>query len=88
MNEILSGSWYRHAYQTLITNPNKQFLIPIILYIDKTVVSEKSQFSSHPVMFTIAIFDRKTRNQHNAWKPLGYIHNPHIKSNRQKPKGK
>jgi len=37
LGEYLTGEWYSHAWQHMIDKTNKTFLIPIILYIDKTV---------------------------------------------------
>jgi len=81
-SEILTGSWYGHACSTMITDPDKQFCCPIVISTDKTSISERAEYSSHPVFFTLAIFNRTTRNSSRAWRPLGFIAHPHVKSNR------
>jgi len=57
-SEILTGSWYQTACSTMITNPSKQFCCPIVIATDKTTISEKADYSSHPVFFTLAIFNK------------------------------
>jgi hypothetical protein len=39
LGECLSGSWYNHAWDHMETNTNCTFMIPIIMYIDKTQMS-------------------------------------------------
>ena len=87
LDEVLSGSWYHHATNTLVSNPEEEFCCPIILSTDKTHVSMESEYHSHPVFFTLAIFNRKTRNNASAWRPLGYIHHPRKKRHQSRPTG-
>jgi hypothetical protein len=39
LGDVLSGSVYRNAYADLITNPNSQFFVPIIPWIDRSTVT-------------------------------------------------
>src|SRR6476660_3417951 len=73
LGEVNSGSWYEQAYKTMVKNPNKDFLLPIIFAMDKTTISSTARMSVHAVMFTTTLFDYKTRNKACAWRPLGYI---------------
>ena len=79
LSEVLTGSWYQGALQSMITDPNQQFLCPLLLSTDKTHISREADYYSHPVFFTLAIFNRATRNLSEAWRPLGYIHHPKSK---------
>jgi Plavaka transposase len=56
----------------------KNFLIPIILYIDKTVISECGKLSIYPVTMSLGIFTEKARRNPLFWRPLGYISNQDI----------
>ena len=53
----------------------KNFLIPIILYIDKTILNQSSELSLHPVQMLLGIFTENPRRLHNAWHPLRYLAN-------------
>ena len=73
LGEVNSGSWYEHAYTTMVKDASKDFLLPIIFAMDKTTTSSTSNMSVYPVMFTTTIFNCNTRNKAHAWRPLGYI---------------
>ena len=75
LGEINSGEHYAIAYENMVLDPAKDFLCPIIMYIDETTVSMQSQISCHPVMFTSTLFNRHTRNKSSSWRVLGYIPN-------------
>lgn len=70
--EVNSGCWYQHAYNTIVQDPAKDFLLPIIFAIDKTTLSSSTHLHVFAVMLTTTIFDCKTRNQAHALRPLGY----------------
>ena len=53
----------------------QNFFIPIILYIDKTVLTQSGKLSIHPVQMSLGILTEKCRRSHNAWRPLGYLAN-------------
>ena len=57
ISEVLTGSWCKHAVETMVTNPQMQFCCPLILTTDKTNISEQADCNSHPVFFTLAIFN-------------------------------
>ena len=62
LGEVNSGSWYEQTYRTMVKDPNKDFLLPIIFAMDKTTISSTAQMSVYAVMFTTTIFDYKTCN--------------------------
>ena len=57
----------------MVRDTNKNFLLPIIFAMDKTTISSTARMSVYAVMFTTTLFDYKTRNKAQAWRPLGYI---------------
>lgn len=73
LGDINTGSVYRTAYQTYITNPENELLCPIIFFIDKTHTDVNGRLCLEPIRFTLGIFKRKVRNNPNAWRTLGYI---------------
>lgn len=58
LGEVNSGQWYATAYETLINDPSKDFLCPIIFTMDKTVISEMGGLSVYVILFTSSIFNR------------------------------
>ena len=73
LGEVHSGLWYHNAWNHMTTNTNKNFLIGIILYIDKTCLSFTQKLSVHPVNFSLSIFNEQTRSHPFAWRTLGYL---------------
>ena len=56
----------------------KDFIIPIIVFTDKTHVDEAGNFILDPVMFTLAIIKRHVRERKDAWLVLGIKHPDHF----------
>jgi hypothetical protein len=83
MSDILAdvdtGRAYRRAHTLLCTEPH-HLLCGIILYIDKIATDRHGHLSLEPVYFTLTMFNRKTRNKPQAWRPLGYIPNLGLQS--------
>jgi len=73
LGEVNSGRWYEDAYSTMVKDDDKDFLLPIIFALDKTSISSTAKLNVYAVLFTTTIFNIKTRNCANAWRPLGYI---------------
>ncbi len=73
LGEVNSSSWYKQAYNNMVTDPNKDFLMPIIFAMDKTTISSTACMSVYAVMFSTTVFDYKMHNKAQAWRPLGYI---------------
>ena len=59
LGECLSGSWYRHAWDEMEKDGICNFMIPIILYIDKTQLSISGKLSIFPVQMSLGIFTEK-----------------------------
>lgn len=57
LGEVNSGAMYQLAYETMCKDPSKDFLIEVIMTMDLSVVSANSNLDSHPMMFTLAIFN-------------------------------
>jgi hypothetical protein len=56
LGECLSGSWYNHAWNEMEKDGLCDFMVPIILYIDKTQVSISGKLSICPVQMSLGIF--------------------------------
>jgi hypothetical protein len=64
---------FRNAYDIYIKDANKEKLIPIIMFTDKTHTDMHGRLCLEPVQFTLGIFKRDVRNQPRAWRTLGYV---------------
>jgi hypothetical protein len=74
MDDVLDGSWYSSTVAALKIGKNsRQFLIPIIIYMDKTGTDANQRHCLEPVLFTLGVFSRKLRNQTRAWRLLGFV---------------
>jgi putative ubiquitin-RnfH superfamily antitoxin RatB of RatAB toxin-antitoxin module len=74
LSSVNSGNRYELAYNTLIKDPEKDFLMPIIFACDETKVSSQGEGSCWPLLFTTSILNQSSRSLPTAWKPLGYIY--------------
>ena len=72
LDDLNSGWWHRETHQQICTGDN-ELLLPIILFIDGGKITER--LSVEPIVFTLGIFNRATRNLPSAWRTLGYIEN-------------
>ena len=73
LGEALSGQVYADAYNRYITCPHRQLFVPIIQWIDRTVVTGNGRFSLKPYMFTPAIFTESFRRKFQAWGFHGFL---------------
>ena len=73
--DIDTGRIYRRAYDCLCRGHPNHVICGIIMYIDKLAVDRHGHLSLEPVYFTLSLFNQKTRNKPQAWRPLGYIPN-------------
>ena len=71
LSEVHSGSWYRHAWSHMAKHTNKNLLIGIILYTDKTVLALSGKLAVHPVNMSLTIFKESVRRSASAWRTLG-----------------
>ena len=86
LGDALSGSVYCNAYADLITDPNGQFFVPIMQWIDHTTVTGNDRYSLKPYMFTLAIIKEKFRRTIQAWGYHGFL--PRSKASSAQNKGK
>ena len=76
-DEILGGSWYKETVirmkEHLSFDEYYDFLLPIILYVDKTGTTDNQRYPLEPFIFTLAIIRRALRYHPRAWRPAGFI---------------
>lgn len=54
-------------------NPEKDIMLPIILYVDKTGTDTLQRYSLEPLLFTTAALNRESRENRRFWRHLGFI---------------
>jgi len=79
IGELLSAYWYK-ATCLKLRKSDREWVIPIILYTDKTHIDSKGRFKLDPVVFSLGIFKEHVRNSPNAWRPLGFKEILHLSS--------
>ncbi len=74
-DDIETSTYYNETARKLSIDEEKQVLCPLVLYIDETVLDAFGKLGLEPVTFSLLMFNRKTRNQVNSWRLLGYLPN-------------
>jgi hypothetical protein len=72
-DDIDTGTDYINAYKMYCKVRDRDFLCPIIIFIDKTHTDAKGRLKLEQVTFTLGIFNRETRYHANAWRVLGSV---------------
>ena len=83
VDDVISGTWYRDTLLDLgmsdITSfedwvsRGKPFLLPLVLYVDKTGTDTLCRYTLEPLIFSFAIFRRQLLVQSFAWKHMGFV---------------
>ena len=63
--EVNSGTWYNTAYKNCITDPDNDFLCPLVLASDKTTLLELGDLHVDAIFMTTSIFDIKVNGFHS-----------------------
>ena len=66
---------YQQTNKVMITDSSKELLTPLIVYLDETFLDSFSKLVLHPVVITLGIYNRSTRNLSMAWRSIGYLPN-------------
>ncbi|MGL5917691.1 MAG: hypothetical protein ACRCYM_00390, partial [Cetobacterium sp.] len=75
IEDINTGEAYIETYKQLITDPKRQILVPIPLYIDGAVTGQFDKLQVTALKMTIGILNRKARDKEYAWRNLGFVTN-------------
>ena len=74
--DLNTGKCYIETYKALITNPERQILVPTPLYIDGAATGQFVDLPITPVQISLGIHTRKARDKPHCWGTLGYIPDP------------
>jgi hypothetical protein len=64
---------HRVAYEKYITDPTKQVLMPVIMYIDGACTGQFQNLPITALKMTLGIYTRNYRKNEHAWRTLGYV---------------
>ena len=89
LDEVFDGKYYIDTIRLLLTRTDgSQFLIPIMIYVDKTGTDAFQRNGLEPVVFTTPLLSRAARNNPRAWRILGFVPDLDAKSSAVKEKAR
>jgi hypothetical protein len=71
--EMCAQKWYKQTYAEFVKDPQKQFLLPLIFYIDETGTHVFQRYPLEPLMFTLGILRNFIRERSSSWRNAGFI---------------
>ena len=71
--EVLDGHWYQQYAKNLILDPQKEFCIPIGLYVDESQTVVYQRYSFQPLVMFPLILNCKARNRVSSSRVLALI---------------
>ena len=74
-SDFHTSEFYLQIMKQKNINQENDFLVPIQLYLDETVLDSYGKLSLYPLVMTFMIFNRSTHNLSMSWRTLGYIPN-------------
>ena len=75
IGDINTGKAYLKTYKELITDPSKQILVPLPLYIDGAVTGQFDKLQVECLKMTNGLLTNKARQREYVWKTLGLMPN-------------
>jgi hypothetical protein len=75
IEDINTGEAYIKTYNELITDPTRQILVAIPLYIDGAVTGQFDKLQVTALKMSIGLLNRKARDKEYAWRNLGFVTN-------------
>ena len=73
--DVHQCEYYSQTIQKLNIDSKSEILVPIQLYLDETTLDQYGNISLHPVVITLLIYNRATRNLSMSWRTIAYIPN-------------
>jgi hypothetical protein len=75
IEDINTGEAHIETYKKLITDPTRQILVPVPLYIDGAVTGQFDKLQVVALKMSIGLLNRKARDKEYAWRNLGFVTN-------------
>ena len=70
-----TSTYYTETMKSLNLDTTKQVLCPIVLYVDEVKLDSYGKLGLEPIVMSLLIYNRKTRNLSKAWRVIGYMPN-------------
>lgn len=83
---LMSGSWYQQMTKSKSFDQNREFVIPLVGYIDATGTDAYSRFRLEPFLITFGLFRPTTFAKANAWRVMGLVPDIDLDSTAKKQK--
>ena len=83
IDDIMEASWYKDTIalmKSLGMDIENEFVIVLVLYMDKTGTDRFQRYGLEPLLFTIALIRRFMRQHHRCHRILGFIPDLDLKS--------
>ena len=74
-DDINTSPLYLNTFKEENVDPKEEVLCPLSLYIDELQLDAFGKLGLEPVVLTLLIYNRETRNQHKAHRVIGYMPN-------------
>ena len=71
--DLNTGEAHLKTYERLVTNPARQVLLPVVMYIDGATTGQFSELPITALKIALGIHKRTTRDKPYAWRPIAYI---------------
>ena len=75
IEDINTGEAFMKTYERLITDPTRQILATLPLYIDGAVTGQFDKLQVTAMKMSIGLLNRKARDKEYAWRVLGFVTN-------------
>ena len=75
-HELWNTEWMRNTFSNekyIDFEPERDIMLPLILYMDKTGTDVNQRYSLEPVLFSLAAIPRESRESRHSWRHLGFI---------------
>ena len=82
--DTITSEAYLATHKALITDPTKQMLIMVQLYIDATISGQFGKLPVEALKIGIGNMTNKARMKHYAWRIVGFVPNYHRATSRGK----
>ena len=73
IEDLNTGEAHLKTYEKLVTDPTRQVLLPLVLYIDGATTRQFSDLPVTALKVALGIHKRTTRDQPFAWRNVAYI---------------
>ena len=70
-----SSTYFTETMKSKNVNPENDVICPLVLYIDEIKLDAFGKLGLEPIVMSLMIYNRKTRNLSKAWRVIGYMPN-------------